>query len=198
MPQREYDILLASASPRRSAILRQMGVSFELVQNTVDESFRRLEIPADFVTRLAREKAAAGYFSSGGGCPVLGADTIVVIDQQIFGKPRDERGATEMLMQLSGRTHQVLTAVAITDGVSVAQCLSDNHVSFRAISKKECHAYWQTGEPIDKAGGYAIQGFGAVFVNNLVGSYSGVVGLPIQPTHELLSLFGVPVWRMTC
>ena len=126
--------------------------------------------------------------------PVLGADTCVVLDAKIFGKPRDQDQAIEMLSALSGSTHQVLTAVAMGNTKQCSVSISITEVIFRKITKQECLRYWQTGEPRGKAGSYAIQGYGAVFVESIKGSYSGVVGLPIEATSTLLQAFGVPIW----
>ena len=194
MPKTSEDLLLASNSPRRKELLIQMGVNFSVIANSVDESLQTVEIPRDYVSRLALAKARGGFALSSSNAPVLGADTAVVLGQQIFGKPSDADEALSMLMALSARKHSVMTAVAVTDGVTSASRVSVSEVTFRRIEACECRDYVRTGEPMDKAGGYAIQGFGGVFVEHLEGSYSGVVGLPIDLTHQLLRLFHVPVW----
>lgn len=188
-------LLLASASPRRSDLLKQIGVSFEVLAVDIDESRRGDESPVDYVSRLALEKAQAGFARQDGQLPSLGADTIVVFDGQIFGKPRDQQHAETMLMALSGKVHSVFTAVAIDNGTYTAMAVSETRVEFRTISQSECLIYWQSGEPEGKAGAYAIQGRGGVFVENLEGSYSGVVGLPLAETEQLLNKFSVPLWN---
>jgi septum formation protein len=189
------NLLLASASPRRSDLLNQMGVSFEVLAVDIDESRQGDESPVDYVSRLAMEKAQAGFARQDGQLPSLGADTIVVFDGQIFGKPRDQQHAETMLMALSGKVHSVFTAVAIDNGSGTALAVSETRVEFRTISQSECLIYWQSGEPQGKAGAYAIQGRGGVFVEKLEGSYSGVVGLPLAETEQLLNKFSVPLWN---
>ena len=189
------NLLLASASPRRSDLLKQMGVSFTVLAVDIDESRQGDESPVDYVSRLAMEKAQAGFARQDGQLPSLGADTIVVFDGQIFGKPRDQQHAETMLMALSGKMHSVFTAVAIDNGSGTALAVSETRVEFRTISQSECLIYWQSGEPQGKAGAYAIQGRGGVFVEKLEGSYSGVVGLPLAETEQLLDKFSVPLWN---
>jgi septum formation protein len=187
-------VCLASGSPRRQALLAQIGVPHVVRAADVDETTRPGESPADHVRRLARSKSLA-VRALGVALPVLAADTIVVIDAQLLGKPADEAEGLAMLERLSGRTHQVLTAVALVlahgePGVR----LSESTVRFRALTRAERVAYWRTGEGSDKAGGYAIQGRGAVFIEHLSGSYSGVMGLPLFETAELLREAGVRYW----
>jgi len=189
------DMLLASASPRRSELLRQIGVRFCQMSVDIDESQVPGESAVDYVSRMAMEKAQGGWARQAGALPALGVDTTVVCDQYIFGKPADKQDALNMLSRLSGATHQVLSAVAICRGDELALRLSKTSVRFRPISPEECLCYWETGEPQDKAGAYGIQGMGAVFVAHIEGSYSGVVGLPLTQTAELLGLFNIPVWR---
>lgn len=186
-------IWLASASPRRSRLLEQIGVAHAVRAVDLDESRRSGEAVADYVQRLAGDKARA---AAGGAAPqpVLGADTAVVIGDEIFGKPRDEADAVRILSALSGRSHEVLTAVALVAAGQVATALSRSRVTFRTIGVEECRRYWATGEPAGKAGAYAIQGFGAVFVERLEGSYSGVMGLPLCETARLLDAAGVRRW----
>jgi septum formation protein len=160
----------------------------------IDESVLPGEPPRAYVARLAREKALA-IRRSGQQLPVLAADTTVVVDGKIFGKPRDRAHAIHMLSELAGRAHEVLTAVALVGTHGVGERLSSNTVCFRKISAEECAAYWETGEPRDKAGGYAIQGLGAVFVESLSGSYSAVMGLPLFETGELLQAAGIQYWN---
>jgi septum formation protein len=186
-------VYLASQSPRRRDLLQQIGVPFRPVEIAVDESVRHGEAAPDYVVRLAVAKAEAGWQVIRAGC-VLGADTAVVLDGRILGKPRDYDDAVCMLGELSGRTHAVLTAVALCDATGTAWRLSQSEVSFRTIVAQECSAYAQTGEPLDKAGAYAIQGYGAVFVEQLRGSYSGVMGLPLFETAALLAGAGLPPW----
>lgn len=188
-------LLLASASPRRSDLLKQMGVSFKVLAVDIDERRRGEESPLEYVSRLAMEKARAGFKRQSTGLPSLGADTVVVFDGQIFGKPVDQAHAQEMLMTLSGKVHSVFTAVAVDNGLDTAMAVSETLVEFRTISQSECLIYWQTDEPKGKAGAYAIQGRGGVFVEKLEGSYSGVVGLPLAETEQLLNKFSVPLWN---
>jgi septum formation protein len=187
--------VLASGSPRRRELLEQIGCHFQLATVDVDETPLPGEPPEAYVTRLALDKAAAGWQSSRSlGLPVLGADTAVVLGERIFGKPVDREDAAATLQMLSGKTHRVLSAVAMTDGSRCEQRLSETLVSFRVIDRDECLRYWDSGEPADKAGAYAIQGLGAVFVTAIQGSYSGVVGLPLVETCELLKAFGLSWW----
>jgi len=188
------DIYLASASPRRRELLEQVGVTFSVLIVDVDERQLPGEVPADYVTRLALAKARAGKFllDADNTCPVLGADTIVVADDTMMGKPRDREHAVAMLQGLSRRTHQVISAVALA-GLREAIRLSISAVTFRTLTAAECQAYWETGEPLDKAGGYAIQGRAAQFVERLEGSYSGVVGLPLFEIAMLLREFKINV-----
>lgn len=192
------DLYLASQSPRRRELLRQIGVHHGVISAAVPEQPAAHETALDYVQRLAREKAAAGYaqllLENLPVAPVLGADTLGVLDGIILEKPADQADAEHMLRQLSGRTHQVITAVALHSPTKQALRVSTTEVTFRTLSDAEIAAYWMTGEPRDKAGSYAIQGLGAVFVNEIRGSYSGVVGLPIEATCELLREFDVPWW----
>ena len=186
-------LYLASASPRRRELLRQLGVRFEVLSQSVPERRRAGETPEALVERLAMEKAGAGWaqLAAAQELPVLGADTVVVVDQQVLGKPAGRDEALSMLALLSGRRHRVLSAVALMgqDGLRVA--VSESWVSFRVMDSAERAAYWASGEPADKAGAYAIQGLGALFVRRLEGSYSGVMGLPLFETAELLREFGI-------
>ena len=194
-PSMSYDrIQLASASPRRSQLLRQIGVAHDVRPVDLDESRLACEAPRDYVLRLARAKAVAGL-ATGGAVPVLGADTTVAIGDEIYVKPTDVEDAVRMLAALSGRTHDVLTAVAVASDGRVETAISDTRVTFRAISEAECRDYWASGEPVDRAGAYAIQGFAAVFIARLEGSYTGVMGLPLFETAALLDAAGVRRWR---
>lgn len=198
-PQNLPSLYLASQSPRRRELLQQIGVQHQVVSAEVVELPRHNESPSDYVQRLAREKAAAGIATVArldlAPKPVLGADTIVVINNEILEKPQSAQHAAEMLRKLAGATHQVMTAVAMTTPEQTSVKLSVTDVVFRPLSDAEIAAYWHTGEPCDKAGGYAIQGLGAVFVQQLRGSYTGVVGLPIEQTLVLLNEFAVPYWQ---
>jgi septum formation protein len=180
----EIDIHLASQSPRRRELLAQIGIRHDVISVDLDETPRTGEVPAEYVLRLALAKARAGH-ALRPDRPVLGADTAVVLDDRILGKPLDRADAIAMLAQLSGREHRVLTAVALV-GEREETRLSVSHVQFRPIDPAEAAAYWETGEPADKAGGYAVQGLGALFVESISGSYSGVMGLPLFETGELL------------
>lgn len=191
-------IYLASKSPRRSELLNQIGVPHTLLDVEIDEALHVGESPAAYVLRLAREKAQAGHTGLPGHAdfPVLGADTAVVIADTILGKPKNRSDALEMLASLSGRTHKVFSGVALVgDHVDTRLSLSLSEVTFRQIKSGEAEAYWASGEPADKAGGYAIQGQAAVFVSELRGSYSGVMGLPLYETAELLGNAGIVVPR---
>lgn len=186
-------LCLASVSPRRRELLSQIGVSHIVAAADIDEAVLPGETPRAYVTRLAREKALA-IRRAGQQLPVLAADTTVVVGGNIFGKPRDREHAVYMLGELAGRAHEVLTAVALAGPHGVTERLSSSTVRFRMIAPEECTAYWETGEPRDKAGGYAIQGLGAVFVESLSGSYSAVMGLPLFETGELLRAAGIEYW----
>ena len=198
-------VYLASKSPRRQELLRQLGVEFvELLlreapgrEQDIIEAPRKDEAPLEYVKRIARLKASVGWHRMGrrglAPKPVLSADTEVVLEGAVLGKPRDAADAIAMLGALSGRTHEVLTAVAIRWQAQLVQAVSSSHVTFRAIPKDEIERYIATGEPFDKAGGYAIQGKAAAFVQHLDGSYSGVMGLPLFETTEILSRIGFTV-----
>jgi len=190
-------IYLASASPRRRELLRQIGVTFRVIGAELDETALKGESPPAYVSRLAEAKAAAGWRGSQdlGAAPVLAADTAVVLEGEILGKPADMNDAIAMLLKLSGRAHQVLTAVALRTAAGFEGRLSQSSVTFRSIDPEEARAYWDTGEPRDKAGAYAIQGYAAIFIADLKGSYSGVMGLPLFETAELLKAAGVACWQ---
>ena len=192
-----HALYLASGSPRRRELLTQIGVPFTVVNAAIDETPQGDESPAAYVERLARGKAAAGLATLAGTANtcVLGADTAVILDGRILGKPLDQADALAMLLALSDREHEVLTAIAVLDGQRCETRLVSSRVRFRKISTHEATTYWHSGEPQDKAGGYAIQGLAAVFVAGLNGSYSAVVGLPVCETAELLSHFGIPCWQ---
>lgn len=186
-------IYLASESPRRRQLLEQFGVGFLPIEQDVEETLQAGESPEVFVLRLALDKARAGLANIGEGkaMPVLGADTVVVLDDRVMGKPRDWASADEMLAVLSGKTHRVLTGVALVDGEREATRLSISNVTMRPIERSEREAYWRSGEPEGKAGGYAIQGRGAVFIEHLEGSYSCVMGLPLFETADMLAEFDI-------
>jgi septum formation protein len=186
-------VYLASGSPRRRELLQQIGVPFRVVETEVDEAVRLAETAPAYVLRLAAAKAEAGWERSRDftQVPVLAADTAVVLDGKILGKPVDGQDAEGMLRQLSGRTHEVLTAIALRTANGLESRISRSEVTFRGIAAAEARAYWETGEPSDKAGAYAIQGRGAIFIADLRGSYSGVMGLPLFETAELLRNAGL-------
>lgn len=186
-------VCLASVSPRRRELLAQIGVPHTVVAAHVDESLLAGESPREYVARLARLKATT-VRGRGEALPVLAADTSVVLDGIVYGKPADRAEGLAMLEALAGRTHEVLTAVALANERGVALRVNSSSVRFRAIERAELEAYWETGEPRDKAGGYAIQGYGAVFVAGLSGSYSGVMGLPLNEAAELLRAAGIRYW----
>ncbi|MBS3804592.1 MAG: septum formation inhibitor Maf [Oleiphilaceae bacterium] len=194
-------IVLASASPRRAELLAQLGLQsgrhFSLGPVAIDETPQTDEPPARYVTRLAREKAMAGLArTTDAGALVIGSDTSVICDDEILGKPRDRAEAEAMLARLSGRSHTVMTAVAIAASEQgCVERLVTTEVDFRPLTAREISAYCATGEPMDKAGAYGIQGRGGAFVTALRGSYSAVVGLPLEQTASLLAEAGQPVWQ---
>jgi septum formation protein len=184
-------IYLASASPRRSQLLDQIGVAHQIRPVDIDESRVGDESPAEYVSRLAAAKAQALWdqLPITERLPVLGSDTTVALGQEIFGKPQDREEGIAMLMRLAGRTHQVFTAVALCSADVLQPCdlrLSVSQVTFGTLTEQECAAYWASGEPQGKAGGYAVQGLAAVFITHIAGSYSGIMGLPLAETAQLL------------
>ncbi len=186
-------IILASASPRRRELLDQIGIVYEIRPVDIDETPRTNEAPAAYVRRIAAEKSAACHAQTGhNGLPVLAADTAVVLNGRIMGKPKDKEDALRMLRQLSGQIHQVFSAVSLR-GYTHGEALSVTEVRFRTLNEQEMLTYWATKEPADKAGSYAIQGLGSVFVQSITGSFSGVVGLPLFETAELLLQQGIQV-----
>ncbi len=185
-------LCLASASPRRQALLASIGVPVSVLPSDIDETPLEGESPHSYVERLAVAKAQAAMGKT--ALPVLGSDTAVVIDDTILGKPNDQQHAADMLHRLSGRTHQVLTAVAVSGPRGILSCCVTTNVTMRELSAEEIACYWLTGEPADKAGGYAIQGLAAIFIEHIQGSHSAVVGLPLFETTHLLRQQGVPVW----
>jgi septum formation protein len=184
-----FQIHLASTSPRRREILETLGIEFDVVPVETDESPLQGETPGEMVLRLAIAKADAANY----GEFVLAADTIVVLGDRVLGKPRDVDEAIEMLLALSGRTHAVMTGVALKTPTETRSVLSTTDVQFREIGRDEAYRYWQSGEPCDKAGAYGIQGLGGMFVKGIEGSYSGVMGLPVFETVELLKSAGLDV-----
>lgn len=198
-------IYLASQSPRRRELLKQIGVTFELLllrsdprrQVDVDEEPHEGEQPDAYVQRLSAEKAQVGWdalaFRNKPPFPVLAADTTVTIDGKILGKPRNHEDAADMLRLLSGRQHQVLTSVSVAFNDQIETRLSTTNITFTKLSEPRIHHYVISNEPLDKAGAYGIQGHASCFVQRLEGSYTGVVGLPLAETVELLELFGYPV-----
>ncbi len=182
-------VYLASNSPRRAELLMQIGVSFQRVKADITECREEGELATHYVKRLAEQKAKAGFSNGKQDKPVLGADTIVVIDESVLEKPRNQMHAREMMLKLSGATHQVFTAVALVDKQKTKQILVKTQVTFKVLTEQEITDYWHTGEPADKAGGYGIQGIGAKFVTHINGSYSAVVGLPLYETDMLIKEF---------
>ena len=192
--QMTRNLVLASASPRRMELLRQIGIDFHVLPVDLDESMQRGETVLEHAKRLAIEKARLGYaqVSAQGDDPVvLAADTVVEIDGDLLGKPRDNRQAAAFLSRLSGETHKVHTAIAVVSGNSELTGISSSEVEFTELSVQQIAAYVETGEPMDKAGAYAIQGIAAQFIVNLNGSYSGVMGLPLYETAKLLAASGI-------
>jgi len=178
-------IILASGSPRRHELLLQLGIEHEILPVDIDEACLKEESPEDCVERLALEKARAAHDQNELAL-AIGSDTMVIIDDKILGKPRDRADGLQMLECLSNRSHEVLTAVAVAGNGRELSCVQRSKVVFRELSFAEITAYWQSGEPHDKAGGYAIQGIAAQFIERLEGSYSGVMGLPLYETAQLL------------
>jgi len=188
------ELLLASGSPRRRELLEQIGVPTARLLCSVDEQVRPGEAPVDYVERVTRDKIRAAIQASPGRV-VLAADTAVVLGDRILGKPVDRADALQMLSALSAAEHVVMTAVAVGCDQRIELVRVDTRVRFRALQADEIAAYWDTGEPADKAGSYGIQGLGAIFVERIEGSYSAVVGLPLQETATLLKSFGIPCWQ---
>ncbi|QLR44918.1 septum formation inhibitor Maf [Enterobacter sp. RHBSTW-00994] len=182
-------LYLASGSPRRQELLTQLGVIFERIVTGIEEKRAEGESAQQYVSRLAREKAQSGVAQTPRDLPVLGADTIVILNGEVLEKPRDAEHAAHMLRKMSGQTHQVMTAVALADSQNVLDCLVITDVTFRVLTDEEIAAYIASGEPMDKAGAYGIQGLGGCFVRKINGSYHAVVGLPLVETYELLSNF---------
>lgn len=182
-------IILASQSPRRKQLLEQIGIRPICKPVNIDESRNTNELPLDYCSRLALEKSQAGFNLSDSKLPALGSDTIVVLENNTLGKPESENDAITMLKDLSGKTHQVITCVAMTDikHSKVTHCVSE--VSFAPIPEEQILCYVKSGEPMDKAGSYAIQGYAAIWIKQINGSYSGIMGLPLYETARLLEKF---------
>lgn len=183
--------VLASRSPRRQELLRQVGLRFEIVAADVPEQPDPGQAPADYAVAMALAKARAVQSRVTAGLPILGADTDVALGDRILGKPASREDALDMLRRLAHRTHQVYSAVAVVSGEHFETALSVTDVTFGPVAPAQAEAYWDSGEPADKAGAYGIQGFGAQFVKEIRGSYSGVVGLPLYETLQVLKRFGV-------
>lgn len=198
----QEQVILASASPRRLELLQQIDVNCKVLPVNIPEVRKHAEMPENYVQRLSLEKARAGqqlaWENNIKGLPIIGADTTVVVDvngsERVLEKPLDKWDALSMLGQLSGRTHSVLSAVAMVNKSYEKVLLNHTRVTFRHVDQAEMVAYWETGEPSDKAGSYGIQGLGGVFVEKIEGSYSSVMGLPIWETCQLLTEFQVPYW----
>ena len=192
-------IYLASQSPRRQELLQQIGVPFQQLVSEIDETPWSDEAPGGYVCRMAREKALAGWLTvQAKGLPerpLLTADTSVVMGSKILGKPNNPEHACDMLLSLSGNCHEVMTAIAVTNGHKTIVRLSTTQVQMTPFDRVRAEAYVATGEPADKAGAYGIQGYGAILVESIRGSYSGVVGLPLQETADVLSEFGITPWH---
>ncbi len=189
------DLILASASPRRRELLEQIGVTYEVMPVDIDETPLSNERALAYVERIAAEKARVCHSVNKLNKPVLAADTAVVLDDFIMGKPEDFEHARQMLLALSGRTHRVYSAIVLGMGNDFQQAVSITEVTFRLLSEDEIAAYWQTGEPADKAGAYAVQGVGSIFIESIKGSYSGVMGLPLFETAQLLQQQGIKVLK---
>ena len=189
-------LILASASPRREKLLRQLGVNFVSEPQDIIEEKRIDESPEKFVKRMAEGKASSAFGKrKEKDIVVVASDTSVVCDKRGLGKPKDKSDGIKMLLTLSNKTHRVLSAVTVANTLRYKSTVSETSVSFREISEIEAECYWDSGEPEGKAGGYAIQGCGAVFVQSINGSYSGVMGLPLFQTAQLLSEFGIHSWQ---
>lgn len=200
------DFYLASQSPRRALLLEQLAIDFQVVAIEIDESLSEREAPDDYVLRMATEKSQQGVYyldelyTEAKLYSILAADTVIVFNQQILGKPKNAADAKHMLSLLSGHCHEVLTGICLSqrqhDGSLRQESLVNRtSVTFRSITEDEIEWYWQTGEPKDKAGGYGIQGKGAMFISHISGSYSSVMGLPLFETAELMMQFDLPLSR---
>ncbi|GLX64316.1 Maf-like protein [Proteus vulgaris] len=182
-------LYLASSSPRRRELLALLDVEFSIITPAIDEIWQQGEKPEEYVLRLAKEKSQEGVRQAPQDYPVLGSDTIVVYDGHILEKPRDKTHAAQILRSLSGATHQVMTAIAISNRTHTLSQVVVTHVTFRVMTESEISAYIESGEPMDKAGAYGIQGKGGRFVQRIEGSYHAVVGLPLVETEALIAQF---------
>ena len=193
----EHRLLLASASPRRAELLVQIGVPFSTAATAIEETRQPGEDPQSYVLRLAEEKARAGRALAGRQENLwsLGADTVVVAGAQLLEKPRDFNDYARMMRLLSGAEHRVLTAICLTGAAATYREVAETTVRFRRLDRHQIEAYWETGEPADKAGGYGIQGMGALLVASIEGSYSNVVGLPLETLAPLLERAGIAYWQ---
>jgi len=187
-------IILASSSPRRKELLDQIRVNYKIYPVDLDETPLPNETPLNYVQRLAAEKSAVCVSRLATDIPVLAADTAVILGDVIMGKPKNEAHALALLTQLSGKTHQVYSAISLR-GREHHQALSITEVTFRRLTEREMQDYWHSGEPVDKAGSYAIQGMGGAFVESIKGSFSGVAGLPLFETAQLLSKQGIELFK---
>lgn len=183
------ELYLASGSPRRKELLEQAGYTFEIVKPDIEECKRSDESPFDYVLRLSYEKALAGFDMANKDATILGSDTVVVLQERVLEKPIDYDDAKKMLSALSGKKHQVLTAITVLNKDKYKSKVVTTDVWFKPLEEKEISQYWQTGEPRDKAGSYGIQGLGGRFVSRIEGSYYAVVGLPLFETDQLLQEF---------
>ena len=179
-------IYLASKSPRRHRLLKQISIDFEVININIDESVNKNEMPLDYVRRIATEKAKVGKELSKNNLPVLAADTAIILDNIVLGKAESKEDAIQMLNKLSGRTHDILSAVTLIGKKKITK-VNTSKITFKILNKDDISFYCSTDEPIGKAGGYAIQGKGAILIKKLEGSYSGVMGLPLEETYQLLS-----------
>lgn len=189
----KVDLVLASGSPRRREMLEKLGLNFSIYVTQTDETRNDGELPEDFVVRLARDKAntAKADNNYGDAIAILAADTIVVQNGRVYGKPQDFEHAKRIWQSLSGNKHQVMTSVCLLNGNSIQVKVSVTDVEFTVINEAQMQRYWETGEPLDKAGAYAIQGFACAWVKSISGSYSNVVGLPLREVNLLLSEIGL-------
>ncbi|KAG1682820.1 Maf-like protein [Nymphon striatum] len=193
LEENDPQIILASASPRRAQLLEQIGINYKIRIADINEDSLENEEPEVLIVRLAKEKAEAIAFSSNSTLPVLGADTLGLMNGELLVKPRDFEHAHYMLSRMSGNWHEILSAVAISSYGNTQVLLNRNRVLFKELSEQEITTYWYTGEPQDKAGAYAIQGIAATFIERIEGSYSGIMGLPLFETRKLLEKAGVEV-----
>ncbi len=191
------DLYLASRSPRRRELLEQLSINYQVITADVPEEHQLGESPENYVKRLALEKAQAGWqkVPENAKCPVLGSDTVVVLGGEILEKPKDRSHGLQMLERLSGHTHQVMTGIALVAEDQALSRVSISRVTFRDTTPAEREAYWATGEPADKAGGYAVQGMAAVFIERIEGSYSGIMGLSLYELCDMLAQFRIKIFK---